>query len=115
MPDTTRTTTTVAIVSDTHGQLDKRIADIVKQADIAVHAGDIGDASVLEAMQPKSGQVYAVAGNNDHPVHWPAIQSETLKSIPQVAEFDLPVVFNILCHFINIYILKNGVHYVLEL
>ena len=90
MPDTTRTTTTVAIVSDTHGQLDKRIAEIVKQADIAVHAGDIGDASVLEAMQPKSGQVYAVAGNNDHPVHWPAIQSETLKSIPQVAEFDLP-------------------------
>lgn len=88
MLDTPRTT--VAIVSDTHGALDPRIADIIKRSDIAIHAGDIGDASILEAMQPRSGKIFAVAGNNDHPVLWPPGQSQTLKTIPQIAELDLP-------------------------
>ncbi len=82
--------TTVAIISDTHGLLDSRIADIIRQSDIAIHAGDIGDASILQAMQPKTGRVIAVAGNNDHPVLWPANQSETLETIPEIIEFDLP-------------------------
>jgi len=91
MPDSNHlTTTTVAIISDTHSQLDPRIANIVKQADIAIHAGDIGDAAILEEMQPKSGKVYAVAGNNDHPVMWPPNQSGKLASIPKIAEFNLP-------------------------
>lgn len=90
MLDTTRTTATVAIISDTHGELDPRIRDIIKQSDIAAHAGDIGDAVVLELMQPKSGKVFAVQGNNDHPVLWPKSQSETLKSIPKIAHLDLP-------------------------
>ena len=80
---------TVAIISDTHGELDPRIEDLIKQSDIAVHAGDIGDASVLQAMQPKSGKVYAVLGNNDHPVLWPHGQSDTLKAIPEIVELDL--------------------------
>lgn len=90
MLDTTRTITAVAIVSDTHGELDPRIAEIIKQSDIAIHAGDIGDASILEAMQPRSGQIFAVTGNNDHPVLWPASQSEALKTIPEIAELVLP-------------------------
>jgi len=91
MPDSSHlAATTVAIISDTHGQLDPRIANIVNQADIAIHAGDIGDAAILEAMQPKSGKVYAVAGNNDHPVMWPPDQSCKLASIPVIAELDLP-------------------------
>ena len=90
MIETTPTHTTVAIISDTHSQLDPRIADIIKQSDIAIHAGDIGDASILEAMQPRSGQIFAVAGNNDHPVMWPSDQSGKLASIPKIAEFDLP-------------------------
>ncbi len=85
-----KTTTTVAIVSDTHGYLDPRIADIIKQSDIAIHAGDIGDASILEAMQPKTGQIFAVTGNNDHHVFWPSSQSDTLKTIPLIAKLDLP-------------------------
>ncbi len=80
----------VAIVSDTHCDLDKRIIDLIRQADIAVHAGDIGDISVLDAMQPKSGRVIAVTGNNDHPVLWPAQQGERLESIPEIAEIELP-------------------------
>ena len=90
MLDTTRTITTIAIVSDTHGLLDPRIADIIKQSDIAIHAGDIGSASVIQAMKPRSGQVFAVAGNNDLAFLWPAGQLDALKSIPQITELELP-------------------------
>ncbi|MDH5356592.1 MAG: metallophosphatase family protein [Gammaproteobacteria bacterium] len=82
--------TTVAIISDTHGELDSRIADIVRQSDIAIHAGDIGDASVLDAMQPKSGRIVAVVGNNDYPVLWPVDHHERLETIPEIAQIDLP-------------------------
>jgi putative phosphoesterase len=85
-----KTTTTVAIISDTHTVLDPRIAEIISQADIAVHAGDIGDARVLNAMRPKSGRVIAVTGNNDHAVFWPSEQSRVVESMPEIARFDLP-------------------------
>ena len=84
------TTITVAIISDTHAFLDSRVSQIVDDADIAVHAGDIGDAEVLLKMRPKSGRVIAVAGNNDHPVLWPKDQIESLETIPELAYFDLP-------------------------
>lgn len=58
----------VAIISDTHGYLDPRIEAIVQDCDYVVHAGDVCGASVLTALQPKNGQVIAVAGNNDP--HW---------------------------------------------
>lgn len=80
----------VVIISDTHSHLDQRIADLIRQADIAVHAGDIGDSSVLDAMQPRSGRVIAVTGNNDHPVLWPPQQGERLEAIPEIAEIELP-------------------------
>lgn len=83
-------TTTVAIISDTHTVLDPRIAEAISRADIAIHAGDIGDASVLSAMRPKTGRVIAVSGNNDHPLFWPVDQTEVLESMPEVARFELP-------------------------
>jgi len=81
---------TVAIISDTHSVLDERIADVIRSADIAIHAGDIGDAEVLNSMQPRSGRVIAVTGNNDHPVLWPAAQTERLQDIPEQVEIELP-------------------------
>jgi len=80
----------VAIISDTHSMLDERVADVVRQADIAIHAGDIGDGQVLDAMQPRTGRVIAVTGNNDHPVLWPATQTSRLQAIPKRAEIELP-------------------------
>ncbi|MGC9008626.1 MAG: metallophosphoesterase family protein [Halothiobacillaceae bacterium] len=50
----------VALVADTHGMLDERIAEIVADCDLVVHAGDIGAPRVLAALQPKSGRVMAV-------------------------------------------------------
>ena len=60
----------VAVVSDTHSHLDSRIADIVRECDIAVHAGDICGVEVIEAMKPKSGEIIAVTGNNDPYCHF---------------------------------------------
>ncbi len=90
MHDASSTTTTMAIVSDTHGWLDPRIAKVISQSDMAIHAGDIGNVGILAAMRPISGRVIAVLGNNDHPWLWPPEQIDTLESIPQTAEFELP-------------------------
>lgn len=57
--------TTVAVISDTHAYLDLRISDMIRKCDIAIHAGDICGTHILQKMQPKTGKVYAVAGNND--------------------------------------------------
>jgi putative phosphoesterase len=82
--------TTVAIISDTHGVLDSRIAEVIRGADIAIHAGDIGDAGVLSAMQPKTGHIVAIVGNNDQAQSWPGDQQECYQSLPEIAELDLP-------------------------
>ena len=62
--------TTVAVVSDTHSHLDPRIAQIVAESDYAVHAGDVCGVEVIEKMQPKSGKVIVVTGNNDPYCHY---------------------------------------------
>lgn len=82
--------TTVAIISDTHTVLDPRVAEAISHADIAIHAGDIGNASVLSAMHPRTGRVIAVTGNNDHAIFWPENQSDVIASMPEIAYFELP-------------------------
>lgn len=80
----------VALVADTHGFLDPRIAAIVSGCDIALHGGDIGNAEVLGQLQPRRGRVYAVLGNNDTARQWPDGQQELLVSIPWEAHVTLP-------------------------
>lgn len=67
----------IAIISDTHAVLDDRIASLIRQCDYAIHAGDICGEAVLDAMQPKTGQVYAVAGNNDTYLHGDSLPQQT--------------------------------------
>lgn len=80
----------VAILSDTHGSLDPRIAELVAACDLAVHGGDLGNARVLAALQPRSGRVVAVTGNNDVPEKWPEDEHPLLAAIPEQAEVELP-------------------------
>ena len=80
----------VAIVSDTHGYLDERIAAVIETCDYAVHAGDIMKASVIDAMRPKQSRIIAVAGNNDHAHIWPKSESHIVDGLPQVADLELP-------------------------
>ena len=80
----------VAILADTHGQLDPRVDALVRGCDIAVHGGDIGNAGILARLQPISGRVYAVRGNNDVPRKWPEHERALLDDLPQQATVQLP-------------------------
>jgi len=79
----------VGILSDTHGHLDARIADVIRDCDHAVHAGDIMGAHVLEQLQPRKS-VIAVAGNNDHPAIWDQDEAEIVAALPRTTELVLP-------------------------
>ncbi len=80
----------VAILSDTHAHLDSCIIEHIRGCDLAIHAGDIGDAVILDEMAEQSGQVIAVAGNNDLAVAWPHSQHEVVNALPEIARVDLP-------------------------
>lgn len=80
----------VAIVSDSHGVLDERIAAWISGCDLAVHGGDIGSASVLDALGHRVARVIAVLGNNDVPAKWLPAEIGVLTRIPSQAEIELP-------------------------
>lgn len=80
----------VALLSDTHGFLDPRVAAVVRDCDFAVHAGDIGGLEVLRAMRPRAGWVVAVRGNNDNARQWSAAERAALDGLPEEARLDLP-------------------------
>ena len=82
-------TTWVAILADTHGFLDQRIADRIRECDIALHAGDVGGADVLFAMHPQHESV-AIRGNNDDTGHWADAEHDMLAHLPNDANVDLP-------------------------
>lgn len=54
----------VGLVSDTHGLLRPPVLDWLQGCDHLLHAGDICDAAVLEALG-RIAPVTAVRGNND--------------------------------------------------
>ena len=80
----------VAILGDTHGLLDARIAEIVSVCDYAVHTGDVGCAAVLNEMSPRQGLVLGVRGNNDTASKWPDDDVPALAQLPLEAEMRLP-------------------------
>ena len=55
----------VGLISDTHGLLRPEASAALRHSDLIVHAGDIGDASILEQLSAIA-PVSAVRGNNDH-------------------------------------------------
>jgi len=81
--------TRVAILADTHGFLDPRIAERVVACDYAVHAGDVGGAEVLCSLNPRIS-VIAIRGNNDTPAKWAASETHFLENLPAMAQLELP-------------------------
>lgn len=81
---------TVALVADTHGFLDPRVAAVAQSAGIVVHAGDVGGGSILEALAAGGAMVVAVRGNNDGPRHWPPADRDGLDDLPAEARIELP-------------------------
>ena len=79
----------VGILSDTHGYLDTRIADLIRDCDYAIHAGDIMGAHILEQLQPRK-TVIAVAGNNDFPAMWRKEEAHIVSALPKTSRLEFP-------------------------
>lgn len=54
----------IGLISDTHGLLRPEAVEALRGSDSIVHAGDIGDASILQSLGALA-RVIAVRGNND--------------------------------------------------
>ena len=80
----------IALVSDTHGQVDPRIAKVVERCSLAVHAGDIGSGAVLDALARPDRRVTAVRGNNDVAAKWSPDEHPRLGQLPWEAVLSLP-------------------------
>lgn len=80
----------VALVSDTHGCVDPRVLDVASTCDVVVHAGDIGNAEVLQVLATVTDEVLAVRGNNDTRTKWPARDKSTLADLPEALRVELP-------------------------
>ncbi len=86
----TREKLRIAVISDTHGLVDARILEVVSTCNLVIHAGDIGAASVIQALEPIDGQIFAVVGNNDIASKWPSSDLRILESLPFSYEILLP-------------------------
>jgi putative phosphoesterase len=83
------TAVSVGILSDTHGHLDSRVQSVVNGCDYVIHAGDICGADILEKLKPRI-TLHAVAGNNDYPAAWDALEAEIVKALPRQIKLQLP-------------------------
>jgi putative phosphoesterase len=54
----------IAVISDTHGRLDRRVLESCAGADHIIHAGDVGTMAVLEELA-RVAPLTAVRGNRD--------------------------------------------------
>jgi len=55
----------IGLISDTHGLLRPEVLDYLAGSDHIIHAGDIGDPAILDALA-MIAPMTAVRGNNDH-------------------------------------------------
>ena len=81
--------TKVLILSDTHGQIDKSIAQMSLHVDFVLHCGDIGNAHVLSALQPRQ-RVHVITGNNDTPARAAADDLPLLAGLSETVTLNLP-------------------------
>jgi len=90
MTSTSLSVVRVAILSDTHGIVDERILDTIKDCDHAIHAGDICTASVLTSISAVIPELTAVTGNNDAASLWAENEADIVNAIPRTAVLELP-------------------------
>lgn len=81
---------TLALISDTHGTLERVLLPWLAEVDVIVHAGDLLDPGELRQLAPKSGHLVVVRGNNDTPGQWPEGTEALLDTLPEQAYLDLP-------------------------
>ena len=77
----------VGVISDTHNQLNQEIIHALQDCDVILHAGDIGEAQVLDDLKQFTPHVFPVRGNNDVEHKWPEEDLGVLEQIPEQIEF----------------------------
>ena len=82
----TKTDINIGVLSDTHNQLNQIVIDAFKDCDAILHAGDIGEASVLDNLKQFSPHVFPVRGNNDTEHKWDINELSVLEDIPEYLE-----------------------------
>ncbi len=65
----------IGVLSDTHGKLREEVAEILRECDVILHAGDINTSKVMESLQAIA-PLYIVRGNADK--EWAEEIPETL-------------------------------------
>ena len=75
----------IALISDTHGEIDPAIVAIVADCDVVLHAGDLMGVGVLDKLKPRLGRIIAVRGNNDFSATWPVQDHARLADIADTA------------------------------
>jgi uncharacterized protein len=56
---------TIGVISDTHGQLRPQALEALQGSDLILHAGDVGDPAILDALN-NVAPTFAVYGNTDY-------------------------------------------------
>ena len=60
----TKSVRVIGLISDTHGLVRPQALEALRGVDLLIHAGDIGKAEVLDALEPIA-PLHAIKGNND--------------------------------------------------
>lgn len=81
----------IGLISDTHGLLREEALGALRGSDLIIHAGDVGDSKILEALR-QIAPLVAVRGNVD--------TAEWAKSLPETAVVEAGAV--------NIYVLHDS-------
>jgi len=76
----------VGVISDTHNRLNTEVTHALTGCDVILHAGDIGDAEVLNELKKFTPHVFPVRGNNDDEQKWPSEDLDVLATIPEYSE-----------------------------
>jgi len=80
----------VILISDTHGLVTDAILGLIREADLCVHAGDLGGGAVMHQIRATGISVLAVRGNNDVPAKWLPDDHSLLQNLPLDRVIDLP-------------------------
>lgn len=86
----------IGVISDTHGLIRPEAVQALRDSNLIIHCGDIGDPSVLKILRTIA-PIRAVRGNNDHgawadrlPEHdFIKIGSQVIHVLHNLAELDL--------------------------
>jgi putative phosphoesterase len=82
----------IGLISDTHGLLREEAQQALRGSELIIHAGDVGDSRILEALR-QIAPVVAVRGNAD--------TEEWAKSLPETAVAEAGAVHIYVLHDLN--------------